>query len=126
MFSPMTSTHDRPHRNGSGPDPSIRRALTTSSSLLVALLVLTAMSGPVGAPRTFCLAAATIGQTASTFQSTFRALTSRATEREARSAGPESARAAHTVMASGSAAAPAHRALAHVRMRGSLPPPAIG
>jgi len=121
----MTSTHDRSFRNGTGPDPSIRRALNTSSSLLVALLVLTAMSGPIGAPRTLCLAAATIGQTASTFQSTFRSLTSRDFARESGSTGPKTAQASPRVAHEPSAVAPANRALAHVRTRGSLPPPAL-
>ena len=125
----MRRTSGQTEKRLSGPSegPTVRRAVSTGSSLLFALVVMTAMSGGLGAPRTLGLAAATIGQTACSLQVSFRALASR----ESRSGEVRSGLSVGSVrpvpaIASARLGAPAHDgAIGFVRLSGDLPPPAL-
>ena len=110
------------------PEKDLRKAAATSSSFVLALVVLASMSGPLGAPRSLCLAASTIGRTAGTLQVTFLALASRehvTAEREITTSGRYVRPSA--VLSCAALGAPAMDASSgHVRTRTDLPPPMIG
>jgi len=110
------------------PEKDPRRAAATSSSLVLALVVLATMSGPLGAPRSLCLAASTIGRSAGTLQVSFLALASRERATAGREADPSIGHARPAaVLSSAALGAPAMDASSgFVRTRTDLPPPMIG
>lgn len=97
-----------------------------SSSLVLALVVLATMSGPLGAPRSLCMAASTIGQTACSLQVTIRALTARRAQSCARTDDLSFPKASLCHTALPVVETRADREMGHVRVRTAMPPPAMG
>lgn len=107
-----------------GSDPGLRRALVTGASLVVALVVIASVSGPLGAPRTITLCAATLGQTAHEIQSTFRAMTARESRRTPGEPGMALAGAGACGSARSGRVVAFGGEVLFVRERCDLPPPA--
>lgn len=104
-----------------------RKAVSTTPSFLLAMVVLATMSGTLGAPRSICLAATTLTHSACTIQVTFRALASRERGGECSSVRDRAFAEMPRELVTPAPGSPvADASTGHVRVACDLPPPSVG